>query len=114
MNFDSLFSFVFFVVFAAAAGSFIYKMIKHGGWRAAMFGAPIERTVGEVEGGGIKLMKVGLKVHKLGGGREKAVGVELVAKSLGSYQMMPLTLSSMEAKKLIALLEVATGERSDA
>lgn len=112
MSFDNIFPIVFFGIFAAVAGSFLYKMIKHGGFRAAMFGAPIERTVGEVAGGGMKLMEVGLKVHKLGGGREKAVGVELVAKSVASYQMMPVTLSAVEAKKLIALLEAATGGQS--
>lgn len=76
-----------------------------------MFGASIERTLGEVAGDGMKLMNVGIKVHKLGGGREKAVGVELVAKSFASYQMIPVTLSAAEAKKLIAFLEKATEQQ---
>lgn len=109
MNAESLFPIFFFAVFSLVVGSFLYKMLKHGGFKAAMFGAPIERTVGEVAGGGMKLMNIGLKVHKLGGGREKAVGVELVAKSFASYQMMPVTLSTAEARKLIMLLEAATG-----
>ena len=109
MNSESFFPIFFFAVFALIVGSFLYKMHKHGGFKAAMFGAPIERTVGEVAGGGVKLMNVGIKVHKLSGGRDKTVGVELVAKSVASYQMMPVTLSAAEARRLITLLENATG-----
>lgn len=111
MSVDNLFSVLFFIICALVAGSFIYKMIKYGGFKAAMFGAPIQRTVGEVTGGGAKIMNVGLKVHKLQGGREKAVGVELVAKSFASYHMTPITLSTAEAEKLIVLLETAVGGR---
>lgn len=74
-----------------------------------MFGAPIERTIGEVAGGGVKLMTIAVKVHTLGGGApDKAIGLEFVAKSFASYQMMPVTLSSSEAKKLATLLQSAT------
>lgn len=108
MSFDDAFPFLFFLVFAAVAGSFVFKIIKHGGLKAAMFGAPIERTIGEVEGGGTRLMTVAVKVHKLDGDSpEKAIGLEFVAKSLASYQMMPVTLSAAEARKLATLLESA-------
>lgn len=112
MNAENLPMIFFLGILALAVGAFLYKTLQHGGFKAAMFGAPIERTVGEVASGGVKLMNVVLRVHKLGGGREKAVGVELVAKSLASYQMMPVTLSVAEAKKLIMLLEAATGEHN--
>jgi hypothetical protein len=109
MDFESIFPFLFFVVFALVAGSFIYKIFKHGGFKAAMFGAPIARTVGEVQGGGIKFMNIAVKVHTLGGDSpEKAIGLEFVAKSIASYQMMPVTLSASEAKKLATLLQSAT------
>lgn len=41
---------IFMGVFAAVAGSFIYKAFKYGGFKAAPFGAPIARTLGEVSG----------------------------------------------------------------
>jgi hypothetical protein len=115
MNFENTFQYLFFAMFALVAGSFIFRIIKHGGLKAAMFGAPISRTVGEVQGGGVKFMNITVKVHTLGGGStEKAIGLEFVAKSVASYQMMPVTLSATEAKKLATLLQVATSGSSAA
>ena len=108
MNLESLFSLLFPVIFVLVAGSFLVKIFKHGGLKAAMFGAPISSTVGEVSGSGSKLMKVAVKVHQLGGASsEKAIGLEFVAKSVGSYQMLPVTLSKAEAQKLSQLLQSA-------
>lgn len=101
------FEYLFFGVFAVIAGSFIIKMIKHGGFKAAMFGAGIKNTVGEVSGNGPKLMNLSLKVHELDGSPDKAVGLEFVAKSFGGYQMTPITLSASEAKKLTDLINNA-------
>lgn len=98
MNTENLPLILFLSVLALMVGASLYKMVQHGGFKAAMFGARIDRTVGEVAGGGIKLMNVGLRIHKLGGGPEKSVGVELVAKSFASFQMMPMTLSVGEAR----------------
>ena len=39
-------------------------------------------------------MKNVVRVHILGGGPEKVVGIELVAKNLAGYQMMPVSLSA--------------------
>lgn len=102
------FEYIFIAVFALVIGSFIYKIIKHGGLKAAMFGAGIKTTVGEVSGNGPKLMSLSLKVHELDQSPEKAVGLELVAKSFGSYQMTPITLSVSEAKKLSVLINSVT------
>lgn len=112
MNAENLPLILFLGALALIVGAFLYKIVQHGGFKAAMFGARIDRTVGEVAGGGMKLMKVGLRIHRLGGSPEKAVGVELVAKSFASYQMMPMTLSVGEARKLIGLLEAATSEQN--
>ena len=108
MNFESISPFLVVAVFALVLGSFVFKIFKHGGLKAAIFGAPIERTVGEVKGGGVKFMSIAVKVHTLGGGSsEKAIGLEFVAKSFASYEMMPVTLSVSEAKKLATLIQSA-------
>lgn len=113
MNFESLFPFLFFAVFAFVAGSFVVKIFKHGGLKSAMFGAPIVGTVGEASGGGGKLMKLAVKVHRLGGSSpEKAIGLEFVAKSFASYQMLPVTLSVAEAQRLSQLLQTALTGRN--
>ncbi|WP_158608593.1 hypothetical protein [Stagnimonas aquatica] len=115
MTFESFFPFIFFAIFFLVAGSFVVKIFKHGGFKAAMFGAPIESTVGEVAGGGGKLMNLSLKVHRLGGGSsEKAIGLEFAARSFASYQMLPVTLSKAEAQRLSQLLQSALAGRNAA
>ena len=107
---DKVIDNLFWIVFAGIAAYFVFRMFRYGGFKAAMFGASIERTVGEVTGLAHPLVSTVLKVHVLcGADPEKAVGLEFVAKGIASYQMLPLTLSSSESKKLISLLQSATG-----
>jgi len=74
---------LFFVIFAAIVGYFAYQVIRHGGFKAAMFGARIEHTVGEVIGEKKGPMNVALKVHALRRNEsERLIGIELVAKKL--------------------------------
>jgi len=105
---DSGFEVLFFAVFAAVIGFFVYRMFRHGGFKAAMFGARIDRTVGEVSGEKQGPVGVALKVHILRReATEKLVGIEFVAKSFASYQMMPITLSASQAQQLASLLNEA-------
>jgi hypothetical protein len=103
--------FLFGAMFLAVIAFMARGFFKHGGFKGMMFGARIRRTVGEVEGARTSMMRAGLKVHALDGGPEKAVGVELVARSMASYQMMPVALSVPEARKLIAHLQAALDVR---
>ncbi|MBI2566775.1 MAG: hypothetical protein HYV63_07075 [Candidatus Schekmanbacteria bacterium] len=112
MDFESIMMFIVAIGLAAAAGYFLFRIAKYGGLGAALFGAPIEATVGEVAGTKAGYVTTVLKVNRLGGGSaEKAVGLEIVTKSFGSYQMFPITLSAAETRKLIALLQTATNAR---
>ena len=43
---------------------FLLKIVKYGGVKAAIFGAPIEHTIGEVEAHGFRFMKI---IDSLGG-----------------------------------------------
>jgi len=101
--------YIFWAIFAAVIFSFLFKMAKNGSFKAAMFGARIKNTVGEVSGASSKMMNLKLKVHELDDiTNERAVGLELVEKSFASYQMMPITLSLTEAKKLADILNQVT------
>ena len=112
MTFDTP-SLVFFALFLAIAGTFTYRIVKYRGFKAAMFGGRIERTIGEVEGTGQTLGRVKLRVHTLsGGGKDRAVGIELVATTIASYQMLPITLSTEGAQDLIGLLQEATSDKA--
>jgi hypothetical protein len=110
MNSQNYIPFILFAFIAFTIGSFIFKIFKNGGFKAAMFGAPIERTVGEATAtNSSRIMSAVVRVHVLGGqSTDKAVGLEFVAKSFASYQMLPVSLSKVEARKLIMLLESAT------
>jgi len=61
-------------------------------------------------GAGTLRMTTLIRVHVLDGGPDKAVGLELVAKSFASYQMIPITLSTREARDLVRHLQSAVGE----
>lgn len=98
---------IFFVLFGATVAYFIFRFFKFGGFKAAMFGARIERTVGEAKGSDGSMMKTLVRVHVLEGSPEKTVGLEFVAKSFASYQMVPITLSLSEARDLISYLQSA-------
>ncbi|WP_434359940.1 hypothetical protein NF212_06595 [Parasalinivibrio latis] len=91
---------------------FIFKIFKNGGIKGAIIGSKVREKVGVVTGTGSSLMNVSLKVHELYGSEEKTVALELVAKSFLSYQMMSITLSNTEAKKLIQLISDATDDRT--
>jgi hypothetical protein len=101
---------VFLAVFGAVVAYFVFRLFKFGGVKAAMFGARIERTVGEAEGSKGNLIKTIVRVHVLDGGPDKAVGLEFVAKGFASYRMVPITLSDSEARDLIRHLQSAVGE----
>jgi hypothetical protein len=112
MDFDSVAPMVFTGLFALVFVTVLIRSVKHGGLKGWLFGARIVRTHGEVSGTGGKPMTTVLKVHTLAGaGPEKAVGIEFVARSFASYQMMPFSLSVAETKKLISLLESAVHGR---
>ncbi len=104
MNPDNFFYVAFAVATIAIGGTFVYRMVKYGSLKAVFFGAPIRRTLGEVSGSA-EVATVSIKVHLLDGGDERALGLEIVVKSTASYQMMPVTLSRTEARKLGALLQ---------
>ncbi|MCZ4307020.1 hypothetical protein O4G98_19980 [Zoogloeaceae bacterium G21618-S1] len=100
----------FWIFVALVIATFVWKMVRHGGFRAAMFGSSIERTVGEVNGEPSSLHSFTVKIHKLSGASEgKAVGLELVSKSIASYQILPVTLSAQTARELSELLRTAAG-----
>lgn len=107
MSFNQLFPYFFGAVFLLVLGSMVRGYLKHGGFKGMMFGATILRTTGEVEGAERSMLKTVLKVHALDDAPEKAIGLEFVAKSFASYQMMPFTMSVSEARKLVAHLQAA-------
>jgi hypothetical protein len=107
------FSIWFLAALALVVGWFVFKFLRLAGIKAAMFGASIERTIGEARASSGRIVKAVVRVHVLDGGPDKAVGLEFVAKSFASYQMLPVTLSESETRNLIRFLETAVVEAGD-
>ncbi|MDE2293129.1 MAG: hypothetical protein KGL53_13695 [Elusimicrobia bacterium] len=112
MTLSHLFPIAFFVFFAFVVIHFLSRMVRFGGFKAALFGAPIVRTVGEVAGIPLDFGTSTVRVHALGGDSpERAVGLEVAAKTFASYHMTPATLSAAEAMRLAEFLRAAAGEK---
>ena len=101
-------------MFVLVLGSFVYRFIRYKSIRGIFFGAPVLSTVGEVECEKQGLVRIVIRVHKVGanGTHDHRVGLELVGKSIASYDMMSTTLSASQAKALASLLERAAREQS--
>lgn len=100
---DSFGQILFFAAFAWVVGGTIYKVAKYRGLAPAVFGAPIERTIGQFAlGTGMRV-----KVHKLNGGTpDKAIGVEFVQATL---PVLAIALSASEAQRLATLIQSVVG-----
>lgn len=102
------------LIFACAVVAWmLFRFFRYGGIIPGLFGARIKRTVGEVDTGSGTLWSTVLKVHALGGSPSKAIGLEAVSKTLGGvggYESNVVSLSTSEAKKLAALIHLATQE----
>ena len=98
---------IFWLIFGAIVLSFLVNIARRGGFKGAMFNAEIAGTVGEVETIGAKIMSQRIKIHRLLRDGAPLIGVEVVSKSIGSYEMLPLALTKTQAQQLVALLEEA-------
>jgi hypothetical protein len=94
---------------ALAAGNFVYQAVKKRGLKGAIFGASITRTVGELDLGKSGPMRTILKVHSLESLKPGAptVGIEVVTRSVLSYHMWPIRLTSEQAGAFRELLHQA-------
>lgn len=111
MNFDTIGGLLLASLAVLVIGSLVYRVVKHGGVKGGLFGARIDRTVGKVGGGGPKPASVTVSVHALGDA-ERRVGLEISAKTITSYQMLPASLTAQEAEKLAEYLQAAVRDGS--
>lgn len=102
---DDFSAMFFWLVLGGFAVLFVFNIIRRGDFKGALFNARVAQTVGEVHGEGPVLAKARVKVHLLEKDAERLIGLEFVSTSIASYEMMPLTLSPAEARKLISVLE---------
>jgi hypothetical protein len=106
------FEYIFFAVFGLVVLNLLYRVVKNRGFRGAMFGAAVARTVGEVDLGRRGMVRTRLKVHSLEAREDGSpeVGIEFVATTIGSFSMTPLSLTRDQAHALSTLLSQAATE----
>ena len=90
----------------------LYQIIKYRGPRNSMFGAKINRTLGEVLGAKVGGMNHKLLVHTLyDSDEDRNVGLELRVAGLGDFTLNTMTLSKDGVRELIGLLERSIAAR---
>lgn len=86
---------------------FTYSSIKHGSIRSGIFGGRSVKNIGEVSSqnkmNGI-MLTTKLRVNHLEGRNGRSIGIEAVAKTMLSYQLLPVIFNLEQTKELIALL----------
>ena len=89
----------------------IYGTIKHRSLKSALFGAKITRTVGELDLGKRVIAHTVLKPHCLDPREPGAptVGIEVVTRTVASYSMLPIPLTTQQAAALRDMLVQAAG-----
>ena len=95
---------LFYVVFVAVAMYMAYQVFSKGGFKGAVFGSKILRTVGEIAIEKKGLMSQVVRVHALENGR---IGIELTSKALFSISMTGFTISPEQSVQLISHLQHA-------
>jgi hypothetical protein len=103
---------LFFGIVGLVLLHLVYQIIKNRGLRGAMFGAPVIRTIGELDLGRRGMVRTRLKVHRLQGTdtASPVVGIEFLMTTLGSFGMTPLPLTRDQALTLSGLLSRAAAE----
>ncbi len=109
LNADLLGPIFAFSLFAVFFAFMLSRIFKYGGLVAALYGARIKSTVGEVSVSGHNVSNIKVKIHALESVNDnKVVGLELVAKGAGlfraGYQMNLFSLSAPAAAKLATLI----------
>lgn len=95
---------LFFVVFAGFAGYFVYRYVKYGGFRGALYGSAIARTVGEVQLQGSSSSTTTLRVHLLEDGR---IILEVSSRATMAATLNGYSMTVSNAGELAELLQQA-------
>ncbi|MEZ4660346.1 MAG: hypothetical protein R2911_22545 [Caldilineaceae bacterium] len=89
-------------------GPLFYRTMKYGSFKGALFNTHVGERLGSVPARGSQTTNITFNVYATQTDQgEKRIGLELSAKGLASFQIIPATLSIADAKRLVALLEAA-------
>jgi hypothetical protein len=108
MTFEHIFIIAFVLLVSAF---FLYRIIKYGGLRGAMFGAPVRQILSKIEletpvGGQKTKLKICL-LDTRGAPDVPHVGLEITWSRVGAWQMKPILLTKTEAQWFAEQLTLA-------
>src|SRR5688500_5279052 len=105
------FAYVVWGLAAIALAHFIYRVVRNRGLAGGMFGAPRERTIGELDLGRQGRVGRTLKIHKLtpADSSSPELGIEIVARTFGGIGMSVIPLTRQQAVAMRDLLSEAIG-----
>jgi hypothetical protein len=83
---------------------FVYRFIKHGGWRGALYGSTVVKTFGDLQLPGQAGSTISLRVHVLEDGR---IILEQSARALLAASVNGISMGVLDADQLIKLLQQA-------
>jgi hypothetical protein len=95
---------LFFLAFGSVVAWFLYRLLKYGGFRGAMYGSRVARTVGELALERRLGASKTLRVHVLEDGR---IVLEETTRASLSIAMTGTTMSPAETDRLLGLLQQA-------
>jgi len=105
MSVEDFFLAITGLAFLSCIGWLIFNAIKNGGLRGAVLGGKIKRTVGEIGPFVGMVGKTTIKVHEFDtSGKYDAVCMEIVNRTMLSYNLEGIRLSRDEAVKLANML----------
>lgn len=105
------FNVFFFAVLALVVGPLACRWFRYKSFSAAIFRAPIERTVGEIELSQSGSSSSVLRVHVLGSepGGPRSIGLQVINKAALGASTSAFNLSIDQAQRLAQLLGQAAG-----
>jgi len=108
-----IFVVAFLAVWFGVLGSILWRVVRHGGLRGGLYGAPVGRTLAEMplrkRGVGKQTIRVQL-LRPQEPSEGPHVGLELEFRSFASWSLRPVALTREEARKLGEWLVKAAGE----
>lgn len=95
--------------------SLFRRIRQRGGVAGVLVGADIERTVDNVEAHSPGMTSGEMRVHRFAGAAaDRNVGLELVLRTMASYQSMTAGLSRQQARELAVMIRRGLGETVEA
>lgn len=95
---------LFLVVFAGFVGYFVYRYVRYGGFRGALYGSAIARTLGEVQLQGSSSATTTLRVHLL---EDRRIILEVSSRATMAATLHGYPMTVGNAGELAELLQQA-------